>query len=263
MKLGAPFKLRRRTRSLEVAVLLTLVACTMLALRPVFRRQDQEAAQRRARAQAMIDSASQAGRRIGQVAPVVAGLLFNASPARTPKEVAARVAPLTILEMTDRLEKAPNDPRLLYSRARAYFATGDYAAQIADLERVLELRPEWAYQAENDLAWTLSLIGRYEAALPHIRTALKEVPSEANCLDTLGYTYVGLGRDREAVEAYTEALSERQLVSSLWGRAAALRHLGRQQEALADLARARQLDPDFSLSWGAAVPSRPAPSALR
>lgn len=99
------------------------------------------------------------------------------------------------------LGEHPDDGDLLYGRALAADRMGDVQQALADLRRLLELRPEDP-QALNALGYTLAnRTDRYGEALEYIERAYRKTPDNAAVVDSLGWVHFKMG-DYETAEQY-------------------------------------------------------------
>ncbi|WP_221799172.1 tetratricopeptide repeat protein [Oceanobacter mangrovi] len=90
------------------------------------------------------------------------------------------------------LDKHPNDPQILYSRAMLADRMGNLDMLEADLRQVIELQPDNA-EAMNALGYTLvDRLGRSEEALPMLQKAAELRPDSPAVLDSLGWAYFHL-----------------------------------------------------------------------
>lgn len=245
----------RRRRVLEVALLLGLAACLAVALSPMWKAQEQERADRRARAQAMLDGANETVATLGRVAPAVVGVTFTAVSGGPPGQLLRSMAPLEIEEATQALKRDPTDQGSLIRRGELYLTTEQYEKAVADFSRALEGKA--VYEALCGRSTALARLGRFEEALSDATAAVEcdEASYSEDAFLALGYVYVGLRQDEKAVEAYGKALEIYDDEQAYYGRGVALRRLGRLAEAERDFAKARVYDPNFRVSWN--VPDDP------
>lgn len=165
------------------------------------------------------------------------------SPALVPGSASA------VLEQIDaQLKTEPENGLLWARRFQAHYALGDQKAALADLDSLEKIdgKIKWV---QNNRAFLLAEMGEFEKALPDALAAAEKPPDDPGSWDTVGYVYVGLGKDKEAVEAYDRAIAHKAKPNYLWGRAVALRRLGQSEAAEADFRRARRIQPGFSLKW--------------
>jgi len=122
-------------------------------------------------------------------------------------------------------------------------AQSDANAAIAEFDRAIVLRPDWAaaHAARGNLFYQQ---GKPEAALPDLEMAAKAQPEDAQTLDRLGQTYLELERTADAVKVLRRAASlapNDSTVQLHFGRA--LAQAGEAEESKAVMERFRQLGP--------------------
>lgn len=144
------------------------------------------------------------------------------------------------------LASDPDNVDALYRRSLIHRLHQDAEAELNDLDRILELRPDTSPSARNHRAWTLAHLGRYHQATLDVEQAAGLVdwtPTEA-------YVMIGTGKNEEVLPILEGWLMvSPNDVQALWFRATALSNLGRNEEAQADFERVAELDPDYSEEW--------------
>ncbi|MGH8213059.1 MAG: tetratricopeptide repeat protein [Rhodanobacteraceae bacterium] len=148
------------------------------------------------------------------------------------------------IDVYDRgLHALPDDEELLYGRSLSEAETGDTQAAIADLRRVLALKPD-NVEAMNALGYTLADADQHlgEAA-QWLGKALKAKPEEPAIIDSWGWLQYRLGHMGEAEQTLRRAWDKSKdadigvhLGEVLWKR-------GKQDQAQAVFAQVRKLDP--------------------
>lgn len=141
------------------------------------------------------------------------------------------------------LEKLPDDTDLLYGRALSEADRGNTKAAIADLRKVLELKPG-DVDAMNALGYTLADENRnLEEADTLLRRALEHKPDEPAIIDSWGWLKYRQGDLAAAEKALRKAWDMRKdpdigvhLGEVLW-------HQGRREEARKVFAEVRKDDP--------------------
>ena len=122
-----------------------------------------------------------------------------------------------------------------------------------DWQGLLALCRRWT-QAEpgNYIAWYLlgvayGNLGRYREAVEAYREALRLEPDDASAWFKLGFAYKKLGRYREAIEAYREALRLKPEYAQVWFNLGyAYEKLGRYREAIEAYQEVLRLKPDYA-----------------
>lgn len=140
-------------------------------------------------------------------------------------------AALKVLQ--DALEMAAESPRIYFRMGVIHDKTGDKAASIQAMRRVIELEPDNA-NALNYLGYTLADMGKdLEEAEKLIRRALELKPDDGYITDSLGWVYYQQGRYEKALELLERAADlapDDPVILEHLGDA--YRKLGRKQEAL-------------------------------
>ena len=142
------------------------------------------------------------------------------------------------------LQFLPEDVDLLFARALHAETMDDIDRAVADLQRVLELRPDDP-NALNALGYTLAdRTERYDEALTLIERAYEQMPQEAAVVDSLGWVHFKLGNMdlalnylQQAFELETDPEIAAHLGEVLW-------QLGRHDEAEAAWREVLSEDPD-------------------
>lgn len=126
----------------------------------------------------------------------------------------------------------------------------DEAAE--EFQRALDLNPNFA-AAHGYLGWALAFDGRSDPAIPHLEQAIRLSPHDPQ--NTIFNTGIAVahylsGRFADAVAFSRKALQQRSGFTS--GRrvhVASLACSGKIDEARAELARLKELQPELSLAW--------------
>jgi Flp pilus assembly protein TadD len=142
------------------------------------------------------------------------------------------------------LHALPNDTQLLYGRALSEAEANQTTAAIADLRRVLELKPD-DVEAMNALGYTLADSNRnLDEATRLLREALAAKPQEPAIIDSWGWLQYRLGHLDQAQQNLQRAWDKSKdadigvhLGEVLWKR-------GDVAKAKAVFAQVRKLDPD-------------------
>jgi len=169
------------------------------------------------------------------------------------------------------LDAAPDNAAGLVMRSEAYRALERYEESLADLERAAELAPHDAevFAARGE---TLQLMDRFEEALADFDRAAVLDPTDPTIFAVRGDTYSALERYEEALQDYDRAIELEALPCeadygdedeaeaaeeedddepgpdpvTLASRGQIYRVLDRHEEALEDLSRAIEMDPEFA-----------------
>jgi tetratricopeptide (TPR) repeat protein len=172
---------------------------------------------------------------------------------------------------------SPPFPEVYYNRADVFLGQGEVDGALADLNYVLDLEPT-NVDAYVNRAGILASLGEQEALLDDLDAGLRLDPDNPHLLCLLGQVHAEAARPTEAEAAYVRALDRDPTLAAAWAgraalsydagdlaaavqcldqalahgddavlrynRATAHRALGRYEQALADLDRAQELDPN-------------------
>lgn len=141
------------------------------------------------------------------------------------------------------LHTLPDDEELLYGKALSEAEGGDTQSAIADLRRVLALKPD-NVDAMNALGYTLADSNQHlDEATQLLTKALKAKPDEPAIIDSWGWLQYRLGHLDEAEQTLRRAWDKSKdadigvhLGEVLWKR-------GKQDQARAVFAQVRKIDP--------------------
>lgn len=139
-------------------------------------------------------------------------------------------------------QESSNRIALLLERGYTYLKQGNIAAANSD---IASARATSTTALDlNNMCWFLATRNlQLQTALDACSAALVKEPTLAAALDSKGFVLLRLKRYGEALATYDAVLAQRQqFPSSLHGRGIAKRHLGREQEANADIQAAADLD---------------------
>ena len=114
---------------------------------------------------------------------------------------------------------------------------------IAHLEKAVEISPAYV-DAWNELGTVAYQTGKYEVAERHFRQALEHDPESFSPLVNLGGTLLSMGRSEDALP-YNLAAVEMRAGDALANSQTGMNYfyLGKPEEALKYLAKAREIDP--------------------
>lgn len=175
------------------------------------------------------------------------------------------------------IRMSPPFPEVFYNRADLLLSSGDIGAGMAGLDYVLEIDPDFVDAYVNRAGMYVQL-GRYEDAAADVALGLELDPGNAHLHCVRGQVLAQRGDTVAALAAYDTAIGYDPGLQSAYGcraevvfdpdapdaaiadlglalelgddaalrfnRATALRAAGRRDEAVTDLRRARELDPD-------------------
>jgi adenylate cyclase len=149
-----------------------------------------------------------------------------------------------------------HDPLSQHALGHAYALTGNHQGMIDAFETSLALNPSSALVAVC-AGEGLAMAGEWQAAIEHLELALRLSPRDP----AVHWTYHSLALAHFAAQNYSEAIHQaRQALAhqpeftfALRTLAASLAQTGQLTEAREVLARARKLDPEFTLAGGRRV----------
>lgn len=161
--------------------------------------------------------------------------------------MAAGAKPENVLSRLSALDSAELDEvskfELLRLKAKLYYLDGplqDYEKSASLNQQALEINPN-ALDVANDLAYTLAEdLGRPAEGLPFAERAANLAPNNPTVLDTLGWVYHALGRDKEAAATLERAVTRAQGRDNS-DEFIAIVHLGVVRAALGDERAAQDL----------------------
>jgi adenylate cyclase len=132
--------------------------------------------------------------------------------------------------------------------ARIYLVKRQYDKAIAEGKRAVEMAPNSAF-AHAALASTLRYVGRPEEAITLYKKAIRLSPiSDSWYYGGLGHCYCMLGRYEEAISALKKTISLSPESPGFHTLLAAIYILaGREKDARAEIAKAMEIDPKYSL----------------
>jgi serine/threonine protein kinase/Flp pilus assembly protein TadD len=110
-------------------------------------------------------------------------------------------------------EKYPKVKGIFYDLSIYYLNRGAYDEAIIELNRALELDPNYGL-AHNELGYVYSATGDFSKAVEHLQKYVSLSPGEANPLDSLAEAYFDMGRLDEAIANYKDSL---KIKSDLFG----------------------------------------------
>ncbi|MDZ4737344.1 MAG: adenylate/guanylate cyclase domain-containing protein [Rhodospirillaceae bacterium] len=142
-----------------------------------------------------------------------------------------------------------NDPLAHFAMGRVQTLRCEFADAVGELGRAIELNPNFAH-AHYGLGWALILSGRPDAALERIDTAIRLNPRDPSIWTFLGGRALALFLLGQREEAAKSARRSAQSAVAIYLphviEAAILADLGRDREAAAAMAMAREINSALS-----------------
>ncbi|HEX4183576.1 MAG TPA: DUF3857 domain-containing protein [Caulobacteraceae bacterium] len=173
---------------------------------------------------------------------------------RVQTEAAMGVYPLAIGHADALVKQHPDDVDLRALRGSIFVHAGRLEDAAADYRWG---RTKAAGNADdlNNLCWNQAVANTaLEDALADCEAALKLAPRSAAKLDSRAFVLLRLGRYREAIETYDQALTfDPEQPTSIYGRGIAKLRVGDKAAGQADMARAKLIDPSVVneyTGWG-------------
>jgi tetratricopeptide (TPR) repeat protein len=102
-------------------------------------------------------------------------------------------------------EKYPKEKEVFVSLGLSYLSSGAFNKAIAELNKALELDPNYG-EAHNQLGYVYLATGDFSKAVEHLQKYVSLSPGEANPVDSLAEAYFDMGRLDEAIANYKETL---------------------------------------------------------
>ncbi len=140
-------------------------------------------------------------------------------------------------------------PGLNYHRGETLYTLGRYAEAVEAFTLAIRVRRQDERARDNALlrrAEAAIAARDFERASRDFRTLLEKTPDDVRLLTGLGMAYVGLQDGRQALGVFDALVERGQSHVFHYGRAMALMLLERRREALAEVERALELQPENS-----------------
>ncbi len=198
----------------------------------------------------------------GSVPPLLIGLLLAIAPMSVQAQVSeaerkqctgegatipaeARIADCTMLIESGRVPPAELF-HAVNSRGAAWYDNGDFERAIADFDRVIELKPDYADGFYNRaIAW--SARGDAERAIADYSAAIRLQPDHARAYNNRGDLLDKTGEFERAIADYGKAIRLKpDYVPAFYNRGNAWLHKRDLDHAIADYGSAIRIDPGFA-----------------
>jgi len=107
----------------------------------------------------------------------------------------------------DEIKKAPKNPRAWASRSTVYFRANQFDKALADLNKAIELNPNYTVALQNR-GIIHHRMKNYDAALADFNRILASNPTQSTVLNSRGLTYMELGQYKNAINDFSTALKQ-------------------------------------------------------
>ncbi|MEO0468444.1 MAG: tetratricopeptide repeat protein [Bacteroidota bacterium] len=155
---------------------------------------------------------------------------------------------LALSDFNQVLNLMPELSPVLCSRAEVYAAQGNPARAMRDYNQAIQLTPEYP-EAYYGKALLMQESGRVDEALAQVRKALEINPEYEAALLFEGKVMEEQGKEDDALIAYTRILERKPTAMAYRQRGSLYLKLGEYQEAITDLSKAIDYNPNFALAW--------------
>jgi uncharacterized caspase-like protein len=167
------------------------------------------------------------------------------APAQQPAQVIEGDDDPAIIELTEKIRRAPNDLNSYYKRGQLYAMHGSFRRAIEDFDVVIKLNPRDP-EALNNRCWARAVVGELQDAMNDCDEAIKIRPRYLDAFDSRGFINLKLGKPRDAIKDYDLALKiNTKHPSSLYGRGLAKIKIGDGKGGNVDIAAAKDIQPDI------------------
>lgn len=141
------------------------------------------------------------------------------------------------------------DVNHLFTSALCSFANGDLSDCESKMKEFLSINPDNKY-GMHILGFTQTDLGRPEDGLNTLNDLIDKHPKYSPALNHIGYAYLKLEQKENALNAFTQFLEADTLnPSALDSYAEGLTAIGEYDLAIAHLAKAILLEPNFAYGW--------------
>ncbi len=133
---------------------------------------------------------------------------------------------------------------ILYNRGWRYGRMGEYDRAVADFDRAVELKPDFA-EALHDRGLAYERMGEYDRAVADYGEAIRVKPDYAQAFFDRGFVYHHTGQDDRAIADYDEAIRlKSDYADAFRERGHVYYRKGEHDRAIVDYEQAIRLDPD-------------------
>ena len=139
-------------------------------------------------------------------------------------------------DLNKALEQQPHFPQAYAARGSVYLALGRPASAVEDFKKAIRLGLTDDPTLYINLGQAYFKLDLYDLAEQNFQKALDLDPENPAALFNLGSLYLKKGDDEQALDYFNRTLQkDPNFAAAYFNRAMALAHLGRTQEAIADL----------------------------
>ena len=134
---------------------------------------------------------------------------------------------------------------IYYCRGNAYSELGNYRQAIEDLNRAIEIKPDYV-MAYTSRGVAYIYLGNYRQAIEDLNRGIVIRPSYAEAYNNRGLAYNGLGNYRQAIEDFNRAIAIRPSYAEAYNnRGLAYNGLGNYKQAIEDFNRVIAIRPNY------------------
>ena len=134
---------------------------------------------------------------------------------------------------------------IYYCRGNAYSDLGNYRQAIEDLNRAIEIKPDYV-MAYTSRGVAYIYLGNYRQAIEDLNRVIAIRPSYAEAYNNRGAAYKGFGNYRQAIEDFNKAIEIRPNYPEAYlNRGLAYGGLGNYRQAIEDLNRVIAIRPNY------------------
>ena len=126
---------------------------------------------------------------------------------------------------------------------------GKYEEAIEDLNKAIELKPDYTY-AYNNRGFAYNNLGQYNRAIEDLDKAIELDPDNTYAYNNRGFAYNNLGQYNRAIEDYDKAIElDPDYARAYNNRGSTYDDLKQYDRAIEDYDKAIELDPDYALAY--------------
>ncbi len=150
-----------------------------------------------------------------------------------------------IEDLNRAIEIKPDYEQAYNSRGVAYNGIGNYRQAIEDLNRAIEIKPDYE-QAYNSRGVAYNTLGNYRQAIVDLNRAIEIKPNSADAYNNRGIAYKSLGNYNQAINDYGRAIEIKPNSADAYNnRGNAYNGLGNYKQAIEDYGKAIEIKPNY------------------